>query len=66
MKTTINEEELRALDACKEGFDTFVNAHSEKTVTLSDALESNGWNDIWWLISNIYSELSQEQKMILI
>ena len=52
MKTTINAQELRNLDACEDGLDTFVDAHGEKTVSYSQALESNGWADFWWLLRN--------------
>ncbi len=62
LKTTLNANELRALNACEDGFEVFFNAHGEDTVTLTQALESNGWNDIWWYIAEIYRELSDEQK----
>jgi hypothetical protein len=62
MKTTINAEELRKLNACQSGFDTFLDVHGEKTVKFSQALESNGWNDIWWLIAEINGDLSEGQN----
>ena len=62
MKTTLNAKELRELHACSEGLETFIKAHQENTVTLSQALDSNGWDDTWWYISNAYAEFTQEQK----
>ena len=62
MKTTLNAEELKELNACEDGFDKFCTAHGNKTVTLSQALESNGWHDVWWFISEAYSKFSDDQK----
>ena len=61
MKITLNAEELRNLRACKKGYEAFFEAHGENTVTLSQAFESNGWDDIWWYIAKISNLLSEEQ-----
>lgn len=56
---------MKELDACEDGYKTFIEAHGGKTVTFSQALDSNGWSDIWWLISEIWQQLSdQQQKQI--
>ena len=65
MKTELNKFELKKMNACEEGYKTFVEAHGDKTVTLSQALESNGWDDIWWFISSAYDQFSDEQKQDL-
>ena len=63
MKTTLNAKELKELDACEEGYNKFVSAHGDKTVTLSEAFESNGWYDIWWYINKVgESFLDQQNK----
>ena len=62
MKTTLDRFELEKLNACEDGYNTFVRAHGDNKVTLSQALESNGWDDIWWYISNAYGEFSEQQK----
>jgi hypothetical protein len=61
MKTTLNYEELKELDACSDGIATFYDAHGDKTVTLSEGFKSNGWGDFWWYISEIKDQLSSEQ-----
>lgn len=69
MKTTLNAEELRSLNACcvanggkGDGLDRFIAAHGERTVTLTQAFSSNGWNDIWWYIDAAYEQFDDEQK----
>ena len=62
MKTTLNKAELVKLNACKSGLKTFISAHGDADVKLSQALESNGWDDIWWYIKAAYPDFSQNQK----
>lgn len=62
MKTTVNKIELKELGACEYGYRIFVKAHGDKDVKFSELLESNGWDDTWWVISNIDNQLSDEQK----
>jgi len=63
MKTTLDIKELKKLPSCSNSFiKTFKQAHGDNIVTLSQALDSNRWSDIWWLISVSYSEFSQNQK----
>ena len=65
MKTTITAKQIRKFNPCEDGFETYLKAHGEKEVKLSEALESNGWNDFWWLLDRIYEELSESQKQDL-
>jgi len=60
MKTTICAEELRELDPCEEGYQTFIEAHGSETVKLSEALESNGLEDVCWLLDKL--ELSGQEE----
>ncbi len=62
MKTTTNKRELKKLGACAPGYRTFIEAHGENEATLSQCLESNEWDDIWWLIPKIYDQFSGQQK----
>lgn len=62
MKTTVNKKKLIKLGACKDSLEAFVKAHGSKTVSLSQAFESNGWDDTWWLILNSYDQFTDEQK----
>ena len=62
MKTTLNKQKLQDLDACREGYEVFIKAHGDKTVTLTEAFNSNGWDDIWWYIGAAYYYFSSEQK----
>ena len=62
MKTTTNKAELRELSACEYDYEAFVKAHGDKDVKLSEALDSNGWDDIWWFIAEAYDQFSDEQK----
>ena len=62
MKITLSAKELKSLGACEDGYRTFKQLHKAKTVTLSQAFKSNGWDDIWWYISEAYDEFSDEQK----
>ena len=62
MKTTLNAKELKELNACADGYAKFKKAHGDKTVTLTQAFESNGWNDIWWYIGEVSSQFSEEQS----
>ena len=61
MKVSTNKKELTTLGACKEGFDIFVDAHGDNEAMFSQCLESNDWEDMWWLIYKIYTELTIEQ-----
>ncbi len=61
MKNTINKQELKELEACTEGYKTFIESHGDKTVSFLDAFKSNGWDDIWWLIGEVYEQLSNQQ-----
>ena len=62
MKTSTNKKELKELKACASGYKVFIEAHGENDATLSQCLGSNGWDDVWWLVSNIYHQLSERQK----
>ncbi len=65
MKTTLDKTELIDLGACEDCLVTFVDAHGDKVVTLSQALDSNGWHDIWWYIDKAWNSLySRQQKEI--
>jgi hypothetical protein len=65
MKISTNKKELKELDACKSGYKVFIEAHGDKEVKLSEALDSNGWDDIWWFISETYDQFSDKQKQDL-
>jgi len=65
MKISTNKEELKKLEACSSGYEVFVKAHGESTVTLSQCLKSNGWDDVWWLISETFDQFSDQQKIDL-
>ncbi len=60
MITTINAEKLRGLGACDPGYEMFIAEHGEETVALSQALESNGTADLFWLLGRL--DLSNSQK----
>ena len=60
-KTTINSKELKALDACVDGYKTFIEAHGDKTVKFSEALKSNGLDDMFWLLEAVEKDLSDQQ-----
>lgn len=62
MKISTNRQELKALNACASGYRIFIEAHGDNDATLSQCLESNGWDDVWWLIEKTYSQFSEEQK----
>ena len=62
MKISTNKKELEELGACKSGYRVFVNAHGDNNALFSQCLDSNGWNDVLWLISNVYDQLSDVQK----
>ena len=62
MKISTNKTELRQLDACNTGYKTFVEAHGNKDAKLSQCLDSNGWSDVWWLISKTYNQFTDEQN----
>ncbi len=62
MKLATNKAELKELNACSSGYKTFIEAHGTNDATLSQCLESNGWDDTWWLVSNTYSQFSSQQK----
>ena len=47
----ITVEELEQLDACEEGLNTFVEANGD-SATLTEALESNGIDDIFWYLEH--------------
>ncbi len=57
---TICAEELRELDACEEGYQTFIEAHNSAAVKLSEALESNGIEDVCWLLGKL--ELGDQKE----
>ena len=61
MKTVITKQELKELDACSNGYKAFVKANGDEA-TLSQAFESNGWDDIWWYISVAYDKFGEQQK----
>jgi len=63
MKTTICAEELRGLGACEEGYQTFLAAHGEEDVSLSDALESNGIKDVCWLLNKLRVSPQKEKDL---
>tara|TARA_R110000851_G_C12970765_1_gene555298 strand:- start:264 stop:845 length:582 start_codon:yes stop_codon:yes gene_type:complete len=65
MKLFTNKKELNNLSACSSGYKTFIEAHGEKDATLSQCLTSNGWDDIWWLISETFDQFSDQQKVDL-
>tara|TARA_R110000803_G_scaffold210440_2_gene282243 strand:- start:15355 stop:15969 length:615 start_codon:yes stop_codon:yes gene_type:complete len=60
MKTTINLKMMVEKEACDEAATTFRKAHGQKTVLLSEALESNGLQEAFWWIRN--NELTPEQE----
>ena len=62
MKISTNEAELKKLNACKSSYDVFVEAHGDDDALLSECLTSNGWDDVWWLISAAYGDFSEQQK----
>ena len=62
MKTFTNKKELKELDACADGYKTFIEAHGDNDAKLSQCLESNGWSDTWWLIGESYDQFSDSQK----
>jgi hypothetical protein len=62
MKISTNKRELIELKACKEGFKIFVNAHGDNDALLSQCLESNGWDDVWWLLHEVEDHLTDSQK----
>ena len=61
MKTTICAEELGQLEACEEGYGVFYAAHKDAVVSFSEALESNGMDDVLWLLEAIGDQLSEQQ-----
>lgn len=62
MKIKTNKTELKLLNACEGGYKAFVKTHRDKDAKLSECLDSNGWDDVWWLISNTYEQFTDEQK----
>ena len=62
MKTFTNAVELKALNACADGYKTFIETHGDNDAKLSQYLESNGWADTWWLIEGTYDQFSDSQK----
>ena len=62
MKISTNKQELIELDACESGFDVFVAAHGDKEAKFSECLASNGWDDIFWLLMRVESQLSDKQQ----
>ena len=62
MKTTTNKKELKELNACSLGYKVFIEAHGNKDVKLSECIDSNGWEDVWWLINKAYNQLTDDQK----
>ena len=66
MDNTINNKQLKKLNACKSGYDVFFAAHGEKTVTLLDVLESNGVKDVLWLIDEQDKTTTQADDVMLL
>ena len=66
MKNTINNKQLKKLNACKSRYDVFFEAHGEKTVTLLDVLESNGVKDVLWLIDEQDKTTTQADDVMLL
>jgi hypothetical protein len=62
MKISTNSKELKDLNACDSGYQVYYDVHGDKETNFSDCLKSNGWDDIWWLISEIHEQLSDDQK----
>ena len=65
MKLTTNKKELKELSACASGYKIFIEAYGDEDATLSQCLESNGWDDTWWLISESFDQFSDQQKVDL-
>lgn len=61
----LNAEELRQLDACDEGLEKFVAAHGEQTVSIVDAFDSNGLDDVCWYLGKITLTKDQERDLRL-
>lgn len=66
MDNTINNKQLKKLNACKSGYDVFFEAHGEKSVSLLDALESNGVDDVLWLIDEQDKTTTQADDLMLL
>ena len=66
MENTINNKQLKKLNACKSGYDVFFEAHGEKSVSLLDALESNGVKDVLWLIDEQDKTTTQADDVMLL
>ena len=62
MKISTNKKELKELNARASGYKVFIEAHKDNDALLSQCLESNGWDDTWWLILELYSQFSEQQK----
>jgi len=65
MKVNTDKKELKELGACSSGYKTFIEAHGENKATLSQCLESSGWDDVWWLMSALFDQFSDQQKIDL-
>jgi hypothetical protein len=66
MKNTINNKQLKKLNACKHRYDVFFEAHGKKYVSLLDALESNGVEDVLWLIDEQDKTTTQADDFMLL
>ena len=62
MKISTNKKELIKLNACSKGLDTFVEKFGDDEAMLSQCLDNNGWDDVWWLMSESYEQFSDSQK----
>ena len=54
----INIEELQDIMACEDGYQKFKAAHSDADVTITQALESNGIEDVCWYLGNTHKDYS--------
>lgn len=61
MKISINKQELRSFYASEALYNKFVKVHEANEASWSECFESNGWDDVWWLISEAYSQFSPQQ-----
>ena len=60
----MNKQELIDLDACHEGLETFIEAHGDnENVTLLEALESNGVQDVLWYLGKIKLSTAQQNDL---
>jgi hypothetical protein len=66
MNTTINAEQLKGMDTCQAGYNVFFEAHQNNTVKFSEALTSNGFDDLLWLLWEVeLNEIQQKDLRLL-